>query len=48
MQTAFVVCGRPGAGKTIYAQKLAEQRTAALLDIDLEVKDICELLAESL
>jgi predicted kinase len=48
MQTAFVVCGRPGAGKTIYAQKLAEQRTAALLDIDTVTDRLVRLaLAES-
>ena len=48
MQTAFVVCGRPGAGKTIYAQKLAEQRAAALLDIDTVTDRLVRLaLAES-
>ena len=32
--TVIVVCGGPGAGKSTYAQRLAEQRQAVLLDID--------------
>ena len=48
MQTAFVVCGRPGVGKTTYAQRLAEQRQAALLDIDTVTDRLVRLaLAES-
>ena len=48
MKTAFVVCGSPGAGKTTYAQRLAEQRNAALLDIDTVTDRLVRLaLAES-
>lgn len=48
MKTAFVVCGSPGAGKTTYAQRLAEQRNAMLLDIDTVTDRLVRLaLAES-
>jgi predicted kinase len=42
------VCGRPGAGKTTYAQQLAKQRQAVLLDIDTVTDRLVRLaLAES-
>jgi predicted kinase len=48
MPTAFVVCGRPGAGKTTYAQRLAKEHQAALLDIDTVTDRLVRLaLAES-
>ena len=34
MNRAYIVCGSPGAGKTVYGKKLAERTGAALLDID--------------
>ena len=34
MNTAIIVCGSPGTGKSTYAGKLAADRHAALLDID--------------
>jgi predicted kinase len=34
MNTAVIVCGTPGAGKTTYARMLAADRHATLLDID--------------
>jgi predicted kinase len=46
--TVFVVCGGPGAGKSTYAQRLAEQRQAVLLDIDAVTDRLVRLaLAES-
>ncbi|MEZ5541134.1 MAG: AAA family ATPase [Pseudomonadota bacterium] len=33
-QTAIIVCGSPGAGKTTYARRIAAARRATLLDID--------------
>ena len=34
MNRCYVVCGRPGAGKTTYGRKLALERKAVFLDID--------------
>ena len=34
MNTCYIVCGSPGAGKSTYARQLAATRGAALLDID--------------
>jgi cytidylate kinase len=34
MNTAIIVCGSPGAGKSTYGSKLAAERRALLLDID--------------
>ncbi|MBX7144336.1 MAG: ATP-binding protein [Oligoflexia bacterium] len=34
MGRAFVICGSPGAGKSVYGAKLAAQHRAILLDID--------------
>ncbi len=34
MNTVFIVCGSPGAGKTTYGKQLAAIRNATLLDID--------------
>ena len=34
MNSVFVICGSPGAGKTTYGQKLARERAAVFLDID--------------
>ena len=34
MNTASIVCGSPGAGKTTYGQRLARKQQATFLDID--------------
>ena len=34
MHTAFLVCGSPGSGKSVYAKRLATDRRATVLDID--------------
>ena len=34
MQTTYIICGSPGAGKSVYARKLASEHSAVLLDID--------------
>ena len=34
MNTAFVICGSPGAGKTTYGKRLSRKRAAVFLDID--------------
>lgn len=34
MNTTYIVCGSPGAGKSTYAKKLVSARHATLLDID--------------
>ncbi|MEM8858733.1 MAG: ATP-binding protein [Chloroflexota bacterium] len=34
MSTCYVICGRPGAGKTTYGRKLAAEKRAVFLDID--------------
>jgi predicted kinase len=34
MHTSFIVCGRPGSGKSTYARQLAAAKHATLLDID--------------
>lgn len=34
MRKAYIVCGSPGSGKTSYAEKLCDRRSAVLIDID--------------
>ena len=34
MNTTYIICGSPGAGKSTYAKKLTSEHSAALLDID--------------
>lgn len=48
MNTAIIVCGSPGAGKSTYAGRLAATRHAALLDIDTVTEQLVRLaLAQS-
>jgi len=48
MQTCFIVCGRPGAGKSTYAERLAFLHHATLLDIDPVTERLVRLaLAQS-
>ena len=48
MYTAYLVCGSPGAGKSIYAKQLATDRRAALLDLDTVTERLVRVaLAES-
>ncbi len=34
MKKAFIVCGSPGSGKSLYGRQLSNDRGAILLDID--------------
>jgi predicted kinase len=34
MHTTYIVCGRPGSGKSTYARVLASAKRAALLETD--------------
>ena len=43
MHTTFIDCGAPGAGKSAYAQKLASEHGAALLDIDIVTERLVRL-----
>jgi predicted kinase len=43
MTRAYLVCGRPGAGKTTYGRKLAEKKQAVFLDIDYATGRLVEL-----
>ncbi|MGK7910437.1 MAG: AAA family ATPase [Synechococcus sp.] len=36
--TAFIVCGSPGAGKTTYGMQLSQTQAAAFLDIDTVIE----------
>lgn len=48
MNTVFIVCGSPGAGKSTHAGRLAAARQAALLDIDTVTEPLVRLaLAQS-
>ena len=48
MHTAYLVCGSPGAGKSVYGKQLATDRKAALLDIDTVTERLVQVaLAES-
>lgn len=46
MTQAYIVCGSPGVGKTVYGQKLAEQKGAAFLDIDVSTERLVRLALE--
>ena len=43
MTKAYIVCGSPGAGKTVYGKKLAERMGAAFLDIDVSTERMVRL-----
>ena len=48
MGQAFIICGSPGSGKSVYGKALAEKRGAVLLDIDFSTERLIRLsLAES-
>ena len=48
MPTAFLVCGSPGSGKSVYAKRLATERRATVLDIDTVTERLVRVaLAES-
>ena len=48
MHTAYLVCGSPGAGKSVYAKRLATARRATVLDIDTVTERLVRMaLAES-
>lgn len=48
MNSVFIVCGTPGAGKTTYARRLSANRHAVLLDIDIVTERLVRIaLAES-
>ncbi|SNB44944.1 ATP-binding protein [Geobacter sp. DSM 9736] len=46
MGRAYIVCGSPGAGKTVYGKKLAERLGAAFLDIDVSTEGLVRLALE--
>ena len=43
MNTAIIVCGSPGAGKSTWAGRLAAERHATLLDIDTVTERLVKL-----
>lgn len=40
--TLYIVCGRPGVGKTTYARQLAQTHSAVLLDIDTVTEPVVQ------
>ena len=46
MNRAYIVCGSPAAGKTVYGKKLAERTGAAFLDIDVSTERLVRLALE--
>ena len=40
VNTAIIVCGSPGAGKTIYGEHLSQQMGAVFLDIDIATETL--------
>ena len=43
MSKAYIVCGTPGAGKTTYGKKLADEKRAVFLDIDVATERLVKL-----
>ena len=43
MTTVYIVCGSPGAGKTTHGKKLAAERDAVFLDIDVSTERLVRL-----
>ncbi len=43
MTQAYLVCGSPGTGKTTYGRRLAEEKQAVLLDIDVSTERLVKL-----
>ncbi len=48
MNTAFIVCGSPGAGKSTHAKKLALKLHAILLDIDTVTEQLVKVALNEL
>ena len=46
MTRAYIVCGSPGAGKTVYGKKLATRLNATFLDIDVATERLVKLALE--
>jgi len=46
MNRAYIVCGGPGAGKTVYGEKLAQRTGAVFLDIDASTERLVKLALE--
>ena len=43
MTKAYIVCGSPGSGKTTYGKKLAKEKQAVFLDIDMSTERLVRL-----
>lgn len=43
MAKAYIVCGSPGSGKTTYGKKLAQEKQAVFLDIDMSTERLVRL-----
>jgi predicted kinase len=43
MTTVYIVCGSPGAGKTTHGKKLAAEKDAVFLDIDVSTERLVRL-----
>lgn len=43
MNTAYIICGSPGAGKTTYGRQLALELKAAFIDIDTATERLVKL-----
>jgi predicted kinase len=46
MPKAYIVCGSPGSGKSVYGRKLAGRLGAAFLDIDVSTERLVRLALE--
>lgn len=45
-ETAYIVCGSPGTGKTTYGKELAKLKQATLIDIDRATERLVKLALE--
>ncbi|MEN8192549.1 MAG: AAA family ATPase, partial [Bacteroidota bacterium] len=46
MYKAFIICGSPASGKTTYGKKLAKEKKALFLDIDISTERLVKLALE--